>query len=331
MKIVFFETEDWEKEIIKKELGKHKLIFFKEDLDEKNVSKVSDADILCVFIYSDIDRKILDKFKNLKAIVTKSTGFDHIDVKKCKERGILVFNVPHYGENTVAEHTFALILALAKNLMKSCDRTRKGNFSFEGLRGFDLMGKTLGIIGMGRIGGHVAKIANGFDMRVIASSPRRHKELEKKFGFKYVTLDYLLKNSDIITLHAPYNKETHHMLNSKNMMKIKKGAYLINAARGGLVDTRALLKALDKKILAGAGLDVLEEEELLKEKKHKGLTRKERESLIENHKLLKYCNVVITPHNAFNTKGALSRILNTTIENIKSVISGKIKKENLVG
>lgn len=329
MKIAFFEVESWEKEILKKEFKKHKLLFFKEDLDEKNVSKVSDVDILCVFIYSDVDKKILDKFKNLRAIATRSTGFDHIDMKTCKERGILVFNVPHYGENTVAEHTFALILALAKNILKSCDRTRKGNFSFEGLRGIDLMEKTIGIIGMGRIGSHVSKIANGFGMKVIAYNPRRHKNLEKKFKFKYVTLDFLLKNSDIITLHTPYNKETHHMINSKTFSKMKKGAYLINTARGGLVDTGDLIKALDSGILAGAGLDVLEEEELIGEKNRK-LTKKEKESLIENHKLLKYGNVVITPHNAFNTKGALERILNTTVENIKSMISEKIKKENLV-
>ncbi len=330
MKIAFFEIEDWEKEEIKKQIKGHQLLFLDKELTKKNVSKVSDVDIISVFIYSEIGKDVISEFKNLKAIVTRSTGFDHIDIKECNKRKINVLNVPHYGENTVAEHTFALILALAKNLLKSCDRTRKGSFSFEGLQGLDLMGKTIGIIGMGRIGGHVAKIANGFEMKVIAYSPHRDQKLAKKLKFKYTTLDDLLKKSDIITLHAPYNKQTHHMINMKNIMKIKKGAYLINAARGGLIDTGALLKALNNKTLAGVGLDVLEEEDLLKNKPRKRLSREERSTLTENHRLLKYDNVVITPHNAFNTKGALSRILNTTIENIKSVISGKIKNENQI-
>lgn len=329
MKIAFFEIEDWEKEEIKNQIKGHKLLFFEGELTKKNVSKVEEADVVSVFIYSEINKDIVCKFKNLKAIVTRSTGFDHVDIKECGKRKINIFNVPHYGENTVAEHTFALILALVKNLLESCDRTRKGNFSFEGLEGFDLMGKTLGIIGMGRIGNHVAKIANGFEMKILAFSPHRDKKLAKKLKFKYTTLDSLLKKSDIITLHTPYNKETHHIINEKVLKKIKKGAYLINTARGGLIDTTALMKALDNKILAGVGLDVLEEEDLINKKPRKRLSREERKTLIENHKLLKYKNVVITPHNAFNTRGALGRILNTTIENIKSIISGKLKKENL--
>lgn len=329
MKIAFFEIEDWEREEIKKQIKGQQLLFFDNELTKKNISRVEDVDIVSVFIYSEVDKDVVSKFKNLKAVVTRSTGFDHIDVKECVKRKINVFNVPHYGENTVAEHTFALILALAKNLLKSCDRTQKGSFSFEGLQGIDLMGKTLGVIGMGRIGGHIAKIANGFEMKVIAYSPRRDQKLAKKLKFKYTTLDSLLKKSDIVTLHAPYNKETHHMINGKNIMKMKKGSFLINAARGGLVDTGALLKALNNKTLAGVGLDVLEEEDLLKKKPRKRLSREERSTLTKNHRLLKFDNVVITPHNAFNTKGALGRILNTTIENIKSIISGKIKKENL--
>ncbi len=329
MKIAFFEIKDWEQEEIKKKIKGQKFLFFDKELTEKTASKVADCDVVSVFIYSEINKKVIDKLKNVKAIVTRSTGFDHIDVKECAKRKINVFNVPHYGENTVAEHTFALILTLFKNILKSSDRTRKGNFSFEGLEGLDLMGKTVGIIGMGRIGAHVAKMANGFEMNVLAFSPHRDQKLAKKLKFKYTTLNELLRKSDVITLHAPYNKQTHHMINMKNIKNFKKGSYLINAARGGLIDTTAILYGLNKKILAGVGLDVLEEEDLLKKQPRKRLTREERSTLTENHKLLKYDNVVITPHNAFNTKGALGRILNTSIENVKSVISGKIKKENL--
>jgi len=162
MKIAFFEIEEWQKDCIKKSLKGFDITFFKEPLNEKNISKVKDCSILSVFIYSNIDKKILGRLTNLKLITTMSTGFDHIDLEECKKRNITVCNVPYYGENTVAEHTFALILALSRRLFQSIERTKRGSFDLEGLRGFDLKDKTIGIVGTGHIGSHIARIANGF-------------------------------------------------------------------------------------------------------------------------------------------------------------------------
>ncbi|MEK6918292.1 MAG: NAD(P)-dependent oxidoreductase [Nanoarchaeota archaeon] len=332
MKIVFFEVEDWEEKYLKEKLKGNELIFFKDELNDKIIESVQNAGIISVFIYSKVDKKILDKFQNLKAIITRSTGFDHIDIKECRKRKISVLNVPSYGENTVAEHTFALILALSRKIHKSYERTTRGNFSLEGLRGFDLKDKTIGIIGLGNIGKHVARIAKGFEMKILAFDVKKDNSFAKKFNVKYSNFNDLLKNSDIVTLHCPYNKFTHHLINTKNIKLMKKGAYLVNTARGGNVETKALVWALAKKHLDGAALDVLEEESIIKEEIQllsKNFQKKELENLLENHLLLTFDNVIITPHNAFNSKEALTRILDTTIENIKSV-KNKNKLKNLV-
>jgi D-lactate dehydrogenase len=260
-------------------------------------------------------------------ITTRSTGFDHIDLAGAKEKKIIVCNVPFYGENTVAEHTFALILALSRRLPESVDRAKKGDFSLDGLRGFDLKGKTLGIVGLGHIGQHVARIAKGFEMKVVAYDLKQDKKLAKEMGFNYASLEELLSKSDIITLHAPYNKTTHHLINSENINLIKKGAYLVNTARGALIQTEALLKSLSIGVLAGAGLDVLEEECFIKEEAQ--LLSKEfpktcdLKTVLRNHILLQQKNVIATPHNAFNSNEALMRILDTTVLNIKSFIKNK--------
>ena len=327
-KIAFFEIEEWEKPYLKEKLKGHKLYFFDDVLNENNVNKAKDLDIISIFIYSKINKKILDKLKKLKLISTRSTGFDHIDLKECKKRKIIVSNVPQYGENTVAEHTFALILNLTRKIHKAWERTRRLDFSQTGLRGVDLRGKTLGVVGSGSIGEHVIRMANGFEMKVIAFDVFKNKKLAKKLNFKYVGFDYLLKNSDIITLHCPYNKHTHHLINKKNINIIKKGALLINTARGALVETDALVNALDKGILGGAGLDVLEEECYIKEDHQvmsKNFPKKcDMKTIIENHILAKKDNVIVTPHNAFNSIEALQRILDTTLENIKGCLKGKV-------
>ena len=260
-------------------------------------------------------------------IATMSTGFDHIDLEECKKRNIKVSNVPFYGENTVAEHTMGLILALTKKIHKAIEKTKNDDFSPKGLMGTDLDGKILGIIGPGHIGQHVIKMARAFDMKVIAYSPHKEKGIEKKLEFKYVPLNYLLKHSDIVTIHAPYNKSTHHLINMDNIKLFKNGSYLINTARGQIVDTNAILYGLNKKILAGVALDVLEGECDIQEEKQ--IIHKEFQitcdlkTLIKNHILIKNKNVIVTPHTAFYTKEALERILDTTIKNIKSFINGK--------
>jgi D-lactate dehydrogenase len=330
-KLAFFEIEDWEKKYIKSKLKKHELKFFNERLNKKNIKEIKDFDIVSVFIYSYINKNLLTKLSKLKLITTRSTGFEHINIEECKERRIKVCNVPIYGANTVAEHTFALILCLSRKIHESWERTTRGNFSLEGLRGFDLKDKTIGIIGAGSIGKNVIRIARGFDMKVLAYDLHKDKKLAKKLEFKYTNLDDLLKKSDIISLHVPYNKNTHHLINKKNLKLIKKGALLINTARGSVIDTDAIVKSLDKGILGGAGLDVLEEEGLIKEEKQllsKNFPKGNLKALLRNHILLTQKNVIITPHNAFNSKEALQRILDTTILNIKSFINKKPK--NLV-
>ncbi len=326
-KIAFFELEDWEKPIIADRLKGHNIKSSSGELNKNNLPKIKDIDVLSIFIYSKITKEILDRLPKLKLIATRSTGYDHIDIVGCKKRNIKIANVPTYGENTVAEHTFALILSLSRKIHKSYERTVRGDFTLDGLRGFDLKGKTIGVIGTGNIGRHVLRIAKGFEMNILASDVKQDKKLAKKLGFKYVSLDYLLANSDIITLHVPYMKATHHLINKDNIKKIKKSAMLINTARGGIVETEALVQALDKGILSAAGLDVLEEEFFIKEETQ--LLSKQfpatcdLKTLLQNHILLKRDNVLITPHNAFNSNEALMRILDTTLANIKAFASKK--------
>ncbi len=328
--IVFFETEKWEKEYLEKKLKNIKNIsysFFADSLKDKDITKIKNTNILVPFIYSQITKEVIEKLPNLKYITTMSTGFDHIDLETCKAKGIKVSNVPFYGENTVAEHTFALIFALSRRLLESVARTNTGSFSPDGLMGFDLKDKTIGIIGLGHIGAHVAKIAHGLDMKILAYDPYPDKKLTKKYKIKYTTLNNLLRNSDIISLHAPYNKKTHHLINKTNIKNIKSGSYLINTSRGGLVDTEALLIALQKNIIAGAGLDVLEEEHFIKEEKEllaKPFQKKTNlKTVLQSHLLVKDPRVIVTPHNAFNSKEALERILDTTVDNIKAFTKKK--------
>ncbi len=321
-KVVFFEVESWEKDYLKSQLNDFDLIFLEDKLNSQKLEKISDADILSPFIYSGVDKKVISSLESLKYITTRSTGFDHIDLETCQKENILVSNVPTYGENTVAEHTFALILALSKKIHLSMERTKEGDFSLENLRGFDLKGKTLGVVGTGNIGRHVIRMAKGFSMNILAYDVKEDQKFAEKIGFKYVPLDNLLKNSDIITLHVPHNKATHHLINLKILETLKEGCYLINTARGGICDTMALLKGLKQGTFAGLGLDVLEEECFIKEERELLTSTFKKncdlKTILENHILINQPNVIITPHNAFNSKEALMRILDTTIENIKS-------------
>lgn len=326
MTIAFFELEDWEKDYINKNLTGHDILFFEEPLVDDFAGDLTKVEALSVFIYSKIDKNILAKMPNLKFIATRSTGFDHIDLVASKEKNIVVANVPTYGENTVAEHCFALILALSRKIIPAVDKVRKGDFSLDGLRGFDLKGKTLGVIGVGSIGEHVIRMAYGFELNILAYDLKPKKELIKKYNLQYLPLVELLQKSDIISLHLPDNPKTHHLIDKEKISQIKKGAYLINTSRGGLVDTEALIEALADGRLAGAGLDVLEEECNIKEERQilsKQFPKKCLLLDIANNILIKNEKVIITPHNAFNSEEALSRILSTTLENIEGYISQK--------
>ncbi|MCX6792866.1 MAG: NAD(P)-binding domain-containing protein [Candidatus Falkowbacteria bacterium] len=331
MNIAIFETKPWEQDMFKKELKGQKITFFKEPIQKVPLKKFKNTNVITSFITSKIDAKIIKELPNLKLIATRSTGFDHIDLKQSTAQKVKVVNVPTYGENTVAEHAFALILNLSRNVFKSYLRSLKKDYSIEGLKGFDLQDKTIGVVGCGHIGLHLIRIARGFGMDVLVYDINRDKFLSETLNFKYVGLNELLKKSDVISMHLPYCKATHHIINKKNIKLIKKGAILINTARGGLVDTSALIEALDKKILRGIGLDVLEGENLLLEEHHmlhrEKSNNKEMAMLIKDHKLLAKDNVIYTPHIAFYSQEAVDRITKTTIENIKSFIKGKTVNE----
>jgi D-lactate dehydrogenase len=287
--------------------------------------------VLSVFVGSRVDRPLLDACPDLRLVATRSTGYDHVDLAACAAGGVAVANVPTYGENTVAEHTFALILALSRNVHKAWVRTQRGDFSIQGLRGFDLRGRTLGLIGVGHIGLHTAKIARGFGMRVLASDPRPQPLLAELVGFEYVELEELVQSADIVSLHAPLLPATRHLVDRELLKRFKRGALLVNTARGGLVDTEALLWALDEGILAGAGLDVLEGEELLTEDRRRLALERDEASLrvlVENQLLAGREDVVVTPHVGFDSVEAVQRIAEVTAANIAAFLAGHPK--NLV-
>lgn len=326
-KIIFFEIEPWEEEYIRRHsfLSEENL-FIREKLDEKNLDLANKASIISTFIYSNLNQSILEKIPNLKFITTRSTGFDHIDLSYCQKRGILVSNVPTYGQHSVAEHTFALILALSRKLIPSVEQSRRGNFSLENLRGFELFKKTLGVLGAGKIGKRVIELGLAFGMKVLVFT--HHPDSSEAYeNVSYVSLDSLLENSDIVSLHLPSNPQTRHIINRESIKKFKKGSILINTARGELVETQALLEGLEAGILKGVGLDVLEEECSLKEERQlltsDFLKTCDIKTQLLNHVLITRENVIITPHNAFNSEESLLQILETTIGNINSYITGE--------
>ncbi len=324
MKIGFFEKKDWEKDILPdyaKKLGAD--VFDQEVEDVIDIAK--DYQIISTFIYSDLSRKVLEKLPSLKMIATRSTGYDHIDLDYCKENKITVANVPSYGENTIAEHAFALILSLSHRIVEGAERVRRGGFSPTGLTGFDLKGKTLGIIGVGRIGSWMIKYGHAFEMKILGVTRSPHLDLEKKLGYERVNLEQCLENSDVISIHLPYSKSSHHLINRENILRVKPGSVLINTSRGPIVETEAILLGIENKILAGAGLDVLEEEEVLDDPSalfDKFISKDDLRELVTAHLLREKPNVIITPHNAFNTKEAVERIIKTTYDNVEGFIKG---------
>lgn len=320
MRIHFFETENWEKGHLEKALAGHDLTFHEGTLDAESAASAADAEAVSVFIYSKVGPETLEKLPKLRFVTTRSMGYDHVDLAACAARGIVVSRVPAYGDRTVAEHAFALILALSRKVFLAYERTEKGIFDYHGLQGFDLFHKTIGIVGGGRIGQNVARIARGFDMTVLIHDPFPKPELAAEIGFSYASLEDLLARADVVTLHCPYVESTHHLMNDARFAMMKKGSILVNTARGALIDTQALLKALKDGILSGAGLDVLEEEIAVKEESElmgRDFPKKcDLGTIVRNHMLIARNDVVITPHIAFNSREAVERILETTVANI---------------
>lgn len=290
----------------------------------------SKTEILGIFVEAKIDKKVFQKLPNLKMIATFSTGYDHVDLKEAKKRKIPICNVPTYGENTVAQHAMALILAISKKIFASTKRVKEGNFDYHGLCGFDLKDKTVGIVGTGHIGYYMIKMLSGFDVNIIAYDPFPNTKLAKELNFKYVSLNKLLAESDIVSLHVPLLPQTTHMINKRNIKKMKPGVIIINTSRGGLIEPEALVWGLETGHIASAGIDVLEEEryishpEFLFEQNCQAQDVKD--SLMENI-IIDHPNTIVTPHNAFNTTEAIKRIIDTSIANVKAFSKGETQND----
>ncbi len=283
-----------------------------ESLNDKH----NDAEILCASIHSKVSRKTINNFHNLKLIITRSVGYDHIDLEYANKKGITVCNIPDYGSHVIAEFVFALLLSGLRQIDRGDKRVEKNNFSFIGLKGISLKNKTLGIIGTGKIGINVARIASlGFLMNVLAYDPYPNKKGAKNYNFNYVDLKEIWKKSDIITLHCPLFPENKHLINKKTFSKMKEGIIIVNTSRGGLIDTNSLVEAIKSKKVSHAFLDVLEHEENIKESKT----------------LIKLPNVITTPHIAFYADDSVKKMYELSFETIKKYLNGGELENKVIG
>lgn len=332
MNIVIFEAEDWERAAVKELARGHEVTCVTEPATAD--ARFAEAEVISTFIDSRLDATTLAGFPRLRLIATRSTGYDHVDLDYCRAHGISVCNVPDYGDPTVAEHAFALLLALARKIPEAVDRTRRGDFSQDGLRGFDLGGKTLGVVGTGQIGRRVIQIAKGFGMAVLAFDVRPDPAAAAALGFRYVDLDALISDCDVLTLHIPGGAATTHLIGAAQFARMKPTAVLVNTARGGVVDAEALIQALLTGQIAGAALDVLSQEPWLRDEAQifRSATPPAPEglrALVASHALLKLPNVVVTPHVAYDTHEAVGRIMDVTLANIEAFVAGAPR--NVVG
>ena len=334
MKTIFYDIKENEFNYLSENIPSNlEPYFFKIPLNSNTFidEKFIDAVAISVFVQSELNKKVLEQFKNLKYIFLRSTGFSNVDLKYCKDNNIKVFNVPEYGSFTVAEYVFALILSLNRKISKAQNDILKGDINYENLTGFDLNKKTIGIIGLGKIGRKVLNIAYGFNMEALVY------DINNVGAYNYVEFDELLKKSDYIVITCPLTNQTRKMINKFTLNLVKKTSFLINVARGEIVDTFALYKALLNKKLQGAALDVVECEELLcqnfdKCQKQNNIQEFCYKKYFFIKKLIELENVIITPHNAYNTVEANKRIIDVTMKNIIQVINKQEKPsyDNLV-
>jgi D-lactate dehydrogenase len=323
MDIAVFEAQEWEHAACLRLEPEHRVRCTTERLTLKAASAYGEAQVVTTFIRSELSADVIAVLPKLQLIATRSTGYDHIDLEACRRRGVAVCNVPDYGDPTVAEHTFALLLAVSRRIVEAAGRTRRGDFSMEGLRGFDLAGRTMGVVGAGRIGRRVLQIARGFGMAALTTDPRPDPAAARRLGFRYVGLGELLREADVVSLHVPGGLETRDMISDAQFAEMRPGAVLINTARGGVVNAAALVRALTS----------VSEEPLVREEAE--IFRSETEidpatlrSLLATNALLRLPNVVVTPHVAYDTGEALERIVATTLDNIEAFARGEAR--NLV-
>lgn len=314
MKVCFFSAFPFQTESLEAVKGTNEFILVNAPLSLENVDLAKDCEVVSIFSTDRADAEILMRLKDLgtRFLALRSVGFEHVDLSKASQLGIRVANVPEYSPYAIAEHAVALLLALNRKIYQSQLLMQLQDFRLDGLIGMDLFGKTVGIIGTGKIGFAFAKIMHGFGCRLLAHDPQTHPEAEK-IGMTYLTLDEMLPQCDVVAIHCPMNEHTARMLNRERMLSMKKGSLLINTARGGIIDTHALIEMLENKHISGAGLDVYEKEKGLFFQDH-------RETMLKDElfsRLRSFPNVLITGHQAFLTNEALEGIARTTAENIK--------------
>ncbi len=321
MKVAVFSSKPYDREYLEKfnTEAKHKLTFFDAPLNSETTNLAAGFNAVCVFVSDRIDRNTIEKLalSGIKLIDLRSAGFNHVDIAAASENNIKVLRVPAYSPQAVAEHAVALILTLNRKTHKAYNRVKEGNFAIEKLLGFNLYGKTVGVIGTGKIGRAFAQIMLGFGCKVIAYDIKESEDMKRK-GVEYKHFEEVLRNSDIISLHCPLTPDTHHLFDTVAFSKIKTGAMLINTSRGGLIKTTDVIMALKNKKLGYLGIDVYEQEENIF---FKDLS----ESMIGDdliERLMSFHNVLITPHQGFFTKEALDQIAITTIKNFTDFEQG---------
>lgn len=314
MRVAVFSTKPYDSDYLQKaNEGRHDLAFFDAGLTLETAPLASGADVVCPFVNDLLDEDVIGALAEggVRLIALRSAGFNHVDLAAAERAGIAVARVPAYSPYAVAEHSVALILTLNRKTHRAYNRVREGNFELDGLLGFDLNGKTVGIIGTGKIGEVVARILNGFGCRLLAHDPMENPAC-LELGVRYVPLDELLGASDIITLQCPLTPQTHHLIGAAALEKVKPGVMLINTSRGAVVDTKALIGGLKSGVVGSVGLDVYEEEADLFFQDRSG-------TFISDDvfaRLLTFPNVLITGHQAFFTDEALTAIAETTIANV---------------
>ena len=297
------------------------------DMSESELSAYYDStDIISTFVYSRLTGQLLSKFKNLKMISTRSTGYNNVDLDYCREHNIKVVNVVGYGEITVAEFAVGLLLNLTRNIGFSYEKLYRGVVNVDEDMGIDLSGKTIGVIGTGAIGRHFARLVRAFGCKVLAYDLYPNQALADEGVCEYTDLEKIYKEADVISIHCPATKENYHMINADTIAKMKDGVYIINTARGDLIDTVALYNALVSKKVRGAGVDVLEYEDILLKNTVESAPEQSKDYVLYslvNQKLLQLKNVIITPHIGFNSVDANYRILNTSMKNMMDFIEGR--------
>ncbi len=321
MKVAVYDTHRFDREFLEKSnAGRHELKFLEVRLNSDSAQLARDCEAVCCFANDRADARTLEVLKEvgIRLVALRSAGFNHVDVKKAASLGLTVVRVPEYSPYAVAEHAVAMLLCLNRKIHKAHNRIHDLNFSLDGLLGFDLHGKTVGVLGTGRIGRAFAQIMCGFGCRVFAWDKSPDQEWAAKFGIRYAERDLVLQESDVISLHGPLNQESRHLLDEKAFALMKKTATLINTGRGGLIDTNVLMKALKCHSIGGACLDVYEEEEgvFFSDWSEAGIA----DDVLA--RLLTFPNVLVTSHQAFFTQEALENIADTTISSLSKFESG---------